>query len=1085
MLPSDVPKLRDKFNENDVEHYEGDIKFPYRFLIDKDIKGSLDIGGYYEAGEHVDRVYKEPELKSAEFIPKLKIASIDIETNSKTEDLYCVSIYSENFKKVFIISNKKLNNAVNCRDEEDLVEKFKEKILELDPDIITGWNLIDFDLAVLEKKFRKYHIPFVLGRDNSRCKLKLENNFMISSKADFPGRMVLDGLALLKNSFIKLEDYKLETASKIFLKDNKLLNSENTHIEKHLEIDRLFKEEQQGLVDYNLKDSELVYRILYESKALELTIQRSLLTGMPLDRVSASIASLDSLYIREARKRKVAVPSGKYNIKEKPILGGFVRESEPGIYDYILVLDFKSLYPSLIRTFNIDPYSFVKDCKGKNLVKAPNGACFRNEEGILSSVIQKLWEAREKTRKEKNELARHAIKIHMNSIFGSMASPSCRFFNLDIGNAITHFGQFILKLTANEIEKLGYHVVYGDSVSGDTEVIIQGENKELHFTKIRSLFNKIKKSGIEGKEYDFPKKMCVLTLDSTGKSIFKQIRYVMRHKTKKKMYRVYFTNTSFIDVTEDHSLIGYINASHKSNSKPIERLIEVKPCNIGNKINSIICLKKIPRNIINKKDYPKEVYEFMGYFIGDGCFFKNKSHKDYYLKISSGIDQKEVISRLIKPLKNSGYIKNFWVSKSRKGDITVNGLRLVKLISKELKNNDDKAIPKWFYEESEESICSFLRGLFSADGTVIFRHNNPIVRLTNTKKDIIQDVRRLLYFVGIPNSCFTENKPNKYKGKISKTYSSHIIIKDIIAFKRKVGFILPRKQKRLNNIKKHKTKKNYYDLDFDLFKVIKIKEIKNQSYVYDLEVDDYHRFFANNALVHNTDSNFVVSKAKNLEEANKIGKRLQDEINIFYKNYVKKNYSRESFLELSFDKCFIKCLMPKVRGTEKGAKKRYAGLVIEDGKERIDFTGLEMVRADWTNLAKKFQLELLDKVFHDKEVNAYIIKFVKDLKNGKYDDLLVYRKKLRKAISEYAVQAQHKKVADIIIKHAGFLESNIIEYVMTEEGPEPIKYKKHEIDYDYYVKKQILPIIEQIAQFYNINIELLKVKKGQTSLDNF
>ena len=110
---------------------------------------------------------------------------------------------------------------------------------------------------------------------------------------------------------------------------------------------------------------------------------------------------------------------------------------------------------------------------------------------------------------------------------------------------------------------------------------------------------------------------------------------------------------------------------------------------------------------------------------------------------------------------------------------------------------------------------------------------------------------------------------------------------------------------------------------------------------------------------------------------------------------------------------------------------------------------------------------------------------MKDLKNGKYDDLLVYRKKLRKAISEYAVQAQHKKVADIIIKHAGFLESNIIEYVMTEEGPEPIKYKKHEIDYDYYVKKQILPIIEQIAQFYNINIELLKVKKGQTSLDNF
>ena len=85
----------------------------------------------------------------------------------------------------------------------------------------------------------------------------------------------------------------------------------------------------------------------------------------------------------ECIKRKIVVPTGKYVKKEQRIKGGYVKDSVPGIYDYILILDFKSLYPSIMRTFNIDPYSYVLNCKGKNLIKAPNGACFRNDNGIL------------------------------------------------------------------------------------------------------------------------------------------------------------------------------------------------------------------------------------------------------------------------------------------------------------------------------------------------------------------------------------------------------------------------------------------------------------------------------------------------------------------------------------------------------------------------------------------------------------------------------------------------------------------------------------------------------------------------------
>ena len=122
--------------------------------------------------------------------------------------------------------------------------------------------------------------------------------------------------------------------------------------------------------------------------------------------------------------------------------------------------------------------------------------------------------------------------------------------------------------------------------------------------------------------------------------------------------------------------------------------------------------------------------------------------------------------------------------------------------------------------------------------------------------------------------------------------------------------------------------------------------------------------------------------------------------------------------------------MPKLRKTEVGAKKRYAGLVIKDGKEKIDITGLEFVRGDWTELAKKFQYELLDRLFHDKQILPFILEFVNKLEKGEFDSQLVYRKTARKNIDEYTkTTPPHIKAARKMLK----VESNIIEYVMTED----------------------------------------------------
>ena len=470
-IPGEVPELRKIFTEHAIPSYEADIRFAYRFLIDHNIKGCMRISGKTEERPEfaVDKVFVNPEIAPTTFDPKLRVLSLDIETDVKGAQVYAISLYSDRVKKVLLLNERSYRNAESFSTEKELLEAFANAVRQEDPDIITGWNLVDFDLKLLRDQFARHGLPFILGRTLDECKLRLTDSFYQDSTADFPGRAVLDGMRLLKMSFIKLDDYKLNTAAKMILGQEKLLIGDN----RFEEIERLYREDTQKLVDYNLKDAQLVFDIIQKSQALDLSIRRSQLTRMQLDRVSASIASFDSLYLHALKEKRIVAPTAIVNEREERIKGGFVMESKPGVYDTIIVLDFKSLYPSIIRTFNIDPYSFVPkeryakipDEEKAQLIEAPNGAHFRNDNGILPELIQHLWQQRDAAKKRKDMLASQAIKILMNSYFGILANPACRFYNLEMANAITHFGQFLNKLTAEKVREQGYEVIYGDTDS--------------------------------------------------------------------------------------------------------------------------------------------------------------------------------------------------------------------------------------------------------------------------------------------------------------------------------------------------------------------------------------------------------------------------------------------------------------------------------------------------------------------------------------------------------------------------------------------------------------------------------------------
>jgi DNA polymerase-2 len=230
------------------------------------------------------------------------------------------------------------------------------------------------------------------------------------------------------------------------------------------DIQRLYKEDRAAFAAYNLRDAQLVTRIIDKLGLLDLAIERSLLTGMPLDRVAGSIASFDSLYLPELHRRGFVAPSvGHEGTGEEQNLGGLVLEPTPGLYENVLVVDFKSLYPSIIRTFQIDPLGHVQ--AGDDAIVAPNGARFSRTPGILPGILDQLFPRREEAKREKNEIKSHAIKILMNSLYGVLGSPQCRFHSSELANAITSFGREILLWTKARIEAGGKQVLYGDTDS--------------------------------------------------------------------------------------------------------------------------------------------------------------------------------------------------------------------------------------------------------------------------------------------------------------------------------------------------------------------------------------------------------------------------------------------------------------------------------------------------------------------------------------------------------------------------------------------------------------------------------------------
>ncbi len=463
--PADAPPVRDSLHAAGIPTFEADIPFATRFLIDHGLRGSFGIEGASRPGRLVDRIYEDPDLTPADWDPSLRVLSIDIETDASARRVFSIGLYGPGVAEVHLVNQGTRPLPEEARphaDERRLLQAFVERLRVIDPDVLLGWNLIDFDLSVLQARFHEHGLPFHLGRAEMPCSIRVDRSFWGASRATIPGRVALDGVALLRGAFIRLADYRLETAAREILGEGKVVAGHG----RAAWIEQAFLEDVETFVRYNLTDARLAFGIVEKLGLIPLAIRRSRLTGMPLDRVGASIASFDFLYLHELRKRGIVAPTVDAEANAEPTVGGYVLDSEPGLYRNILVFDFRSLYPSLILTFHLDPVSYVASPQaGEDLILAPNGAHFRREGGILPELLARFLPEREAAKLRGDLVGSPATKILMNSFYGVLGTPRCRFHSPPTANAITRFGQTILLWTKAFMEAQGYRVLYGDTDS--------------------------------------------------------------------------------------------------------------------------------------------------------------------------------------------------------------------------------------------------------------------------------------------------------------------------------------------------------------------------------------------------------------------------------------------------------------------------------------------------------------------------------------------------------------------------------------------------------------------------------------------
>lgn len=513
--PSKTPSIREELRRLDEvkEIYEADILFKYRFFSDFGINGMgwIKVDGTPERTTTVKtkvciRANKITPIEKFENV-KFKYLAFDIEISTPTGvpdpakdpiSIISLSFYPSyrNLNTLVLVAKpvKKFNkDVISFSTEKEMLTEFLKIIDEFDPDIITGYNLTNFDIPYLNERLKHLKLPRTLGRsiDKFISSRKISENRYRNS---ILGRIIADPYLIIREMvkrgfFLGLKRYGLGDVSKYLLGEDKVDVS-------HSEIHKLWKgneKEIEKLIRYARKDAELALKLLLENKFLEKYIAISRVSGLLLQDAldSGEAGKVECLLLKEFNRRNFVIPckptgeevkKREEEREKKGLKGAFVLDPKIGLHNQCVVyLDFTSMYPSIYIAYNICPTTLLfKKEEGIETIETPYGVKFvstKIRKGIIPQIVKVLIEKRKKVKKmmkkEKNEDIRRmldakqeALKRMANAFYGYTGYLRARLYILDVANAITSCGRNLIHLSKRIVEKeTKYEVIYGDTDS--------------------------------------------------------------------------------------------------------------------------------------------------------------------------------------------------------------------------------------------------------------------------------------------------------------------------------------------------------------------------------------------------------------------------------------------------------------------------------------------------------------------------------------------------------------------------------------------------------------------------------------------
>ena len=456
--PWKTPEYRERARKHGSEVMAADIPFAHRFMYDFDLAACVRVHGAPSTGKYTtELVVKAERFEPCEpFNPPLRVVSFDIENTITDPTILCLGLAWR--------ERGELKTDILTGSEKEIIRGFIEFISKSDPDVITGYNIDGYDLPILEQRAKAHGImSLALSRDGQGIS-NIGERFWRAH-----GRIIADAWWA-----VKLELHpKQETLDAV----GKWLLGEGKQDVDRVHMDDEWARNREKVLEYCKKDAELALRILEKVARLDKAMDLAIVSKLPVDDTFNSRTStmIDSILIRAADRERVAVPMTRSGSGGKSIEGGYVHTLDPGLYEWVIALDFSSMYPSIIIEKNI----CFTTLSESGTIESPIGVRFLNAQqrvGLLPRILGDLMVQRRevKTRMkaeadpEKREYYRRlqdAVKILMNAFYGVLASSFYRFTNPQIGASITAFARENIKSVISQLEADGVRVIYSDTDS--------------------------------------------------------------------------------------------------------------------------------------------------------------------------------------------------------------------------------------------------------------------------------------------------------------------------------------------------------------------------------------------------------------------------------------------------------------------------------------------------------------------------------------------------------------------------------------------------------------------------------------------